>query len=133
MNLISLNHILRTWDSDRGVQIDIAEDHTDYIQSLCVENGWVATGGQGDKKIMVYRTNSGGKLTRKHTCCGHTGWVRKLAILGETMVSGSLDMTLRVWDLVTGHQVLLCSIFDKRATDLKHLTSKRQGDKRNVE
>lgn len=101
----SLDRTLRTWDSDRGVQIDIAEDHTDYIQSLCVENGWVATGGQGDKKIMVYRTNSGGKLTRKHTCCGHTGWVRKLAIMGETMVSGSLDMTLRVWDLVTGHQV----------------------------
>ena len=42
---------------------------------------------------------------RKYTCCGHTGWVRRLAILGDRMVSGSLDTTVRVWDLGTGLQV----------------------------
>ena len=31
--------------------------------------------------------------------------MRRLAILGDMMVSGSLDMTLRVWDLVTGHSL----------------------------
>lgn len=35
--------------------MDCVEDHTDYVQCLCVEAGWVATGGQGDKKIHVYR------------------------------------------------------------------------------
>ena len=51
----SLDRTLRSWDSARGEQIDCAEDHTDYVQCLCVEGAWVATGGQGDKKIMVYR------------------------------------------------------------------------------
>ena len=95
--------------------MDCVEDHTDYVQCLCVEAGWVATGGQGDKKIHVYRHSrqistylaryiysiynyiySTGRLSRRHTCCGHTGWVRRLAIRGDTLVSGSLDMTLRV-------------------------------------
>ena len=31
--------------------------------------------------------------------------MRRLAILGDKMVSGSLDTTLRVWDLGTGLQV----------------------------
>ena len=31
--------------------------------------------------------------------------MRKISILGDKMISGSLDMTLRVWDLATGHQV----------------------------
>ena len=31
--------------------------------------------------------------------------MRRLAILGDTLVSGSLDMTVRVWDLATGLQV----------------------------
>ena len=46
------------------MEVDCVEDHTDYIQCLSVDNGWVATGGQGDKKIMVYRANFAGKLTR---------------------------------------------------------------------
>ena len=41
--------------SSGGGQVDCVEDHTDYVQCLCVEAGWVATGGQGDKKIHVYR------------------------------------------------------------------------------
>lgn len=31
--------------------------------------------------------------------------MRRLAIMGDTMVSGSLDTTVRVWDLGTGLQV----------------------------
>ena len=88
-----------------GSEIDQAEDHTDYVQCLCVEGWWVATGGQGDKKIMVYRASPAGRLTRMYSCCGHSGWVRRLAISGDLLVSGSLDMTVRVWDLSTGHQV----------------------------
>ena len=60
----SLDRTLRTWDGEAGVEVDCVEDHTDYIQCLSVDNGWVATGGQGDKKIMVYRANFAGKLTR---------------------------------------------------------------------
>lgn len=44
-------------------------------------------------------------MTRMYSCCGHSGWVRRLAISGSLLVSGSLDMTVRVWDLETGQQV----------------------------
>lgn len=101
----SLDRTLRSWDSNTGGAIDLAEDHTDYVQCLCVEGCWVATGGQGDKKIMVYRASPAGRLSRMYSCCGHSGWVRRLAICGDLLVSGSLDMTVRVWDLTTGHQV----------------------------
>ena len=101
----SLDRTLRSWNAKTGEQIDQANDHTDYVQCLCVHGDWVATGGQGDKKIMVYRADNQGKLTRLYTCCGHSGWVRRLAILGDKMVSGSLDMTVRVWDLSTGTQI----------------------------
>ena len=62
----SLDRTLRVWRLEPGLgyQVDQAEDHTDYVQCLCVEAGWVATGGQGDKKIMVYRHNILGKLSR---------------------------------------------------------------------
>ena len=60
----SLDRTLRVWDAEAGVQVDGVEDHTDYVQCLCVDNGWVATGGQGDKKIMVYKANYSGKLSR---------------------------------------------------------------------
>ena len=60
----SLDRTLRSWDSDSGVQIERHEDHTDYVQCMCHDNGWLATGGQGDKKIMVYRASTVGKLTR---------------------------------------------------------------------
>ena len=52
----SLDRTLRSWDAGTGEQVDCVEDHTDYVQCLCVEGAWVATGGQGDKKIMVYRS-----------------------------------------------------------------------------
>ena len=67
-----------------------------WLQCLAVAGDWAATGGQGDKKIFVYRVDSRGRLTRLHTCCGHTGWVRRIAILHTTMLSGSSDMTIRV-------------------------------------
>ena len=62
----SLDRTLRVWRLEPGLgfQVDQVEDHTDYVQCLCVEAGWVATGGQGDKKIMVYRHNILGKLSR---------------------------------------------------------------------
>ena len=53
----SLDRSLRTWNSETGTEIDQANDHTDYVQCLCVHKEWVATGGQGDKKIMVYTPN----------------------------------------------------------------------------
>ena len=101
----SLDRSLRSWYGETGECIDQANDHTDYVQCLCVHGDWVATGGQGDKKIMVYTASKEGRLTRLYTCCGHSGWVRRLAILDNKMVSGSLDMTVRVWDLSTGTQI----------------------------
>ena len=36
------------------------------------------------------------------TLSGHTGWVRSVAVAGDTIVSGALDSTVRVWDLNSG-------------------------------
>ena len=75
----SLDRTLRVWrlEPGMGFQVDQVEDHTDYVQCLCVEAGWVATGGQGDKKIMVYRHNILGKLSRS----GKTAIFNRILIL----------------------------------------------------
>ena len=52
---LSTHYIYNLHSPAGGGQVDCVEDHTDYVQCLCVEAGWVATGGQGDKKIHVYR------------------------------------------------------------------------------
>jgi len=37
------------------------------------------------------------------TLNGHTGWVRCLEVVGESIVSGSYDKTVKIWDINTGH------------------------------
>jgi len=38
----------------------------------------------------------------RRTLRGHSSWVTAVAIQGDTIVSGSVDMTVKVWDLATG-------------------------------
>merc|ERR550532_784737 len=55
----SQDRSLRSWDAVKGVALDQTTDHADYVQCLANSGGWVATGGQGDKKIMVYWVGEG--------------------------------------------------------------------------
>ncbi|ODV90150.1 hypothetical protein CANCADRAFT_31196 [Tortispora caseinolytica NRRL Y-17796] len=52
----------------------------------------------GDSNIMIYDCKTG-KLLQE--LIGHTGGVWSLQCRGNTLVSGSTDRTLRVWDLTT--------------------------------
>jgi WD40 repeat protein len=50
-----------------------------------------------------------------HTLTGHSDWVRALAISsdGETLVSGSFDKTIKLWQLSTGQLTHTCSEHSK--------------------
>ncbi|OBQ14176.1 WD40 repeat domain-containing protein, partial [Anabaena sp. AL09] len=61
-----------------------------------------------DKNIGLYSLigsltpPGGGGLI--HTLKGHSGWVNAIALTpdGKTVISGSSDNTIKIWDLVTG-------------------------------
>ncbi len=47
-----------------------------------------------DRTVQVWNVQTGECV---HTLKGHTNWVRCVAFDGNTIVSGSLDKTVRIW------------------------------------
>lgn len=45
-------------------------------------------------------------LKRKQTLTGHSDWITCMAVENKFFVTGSLDKTVKVWDLSTGACVL---------------------------
>ncbi len=76
--------------------------HTDairHLKYLPYKNGYMAS-ASNDKTVNVWNTLT---LTSIQRYTNHTGWVRSLdQIDNDTMVSGSLDNTIRIWKISTG-------------------------------
>lgn len=98
----SMDCTLRTWDLLTGRPLQSVRDHCDYIHCLLVAGQYVATGGRGDKAIFVYRTDDAGALEKLHRLEGHSGWITNLIVMGDELVSGSEDGSIRFWQLETG-------------------------------
>lgn len=97
----STDRTLRVWDAASGESILSVKPYTDSFEVLAVAlngNGTLAAAAGDDKKIYLYRVDSGevcGELI------GHTDSVCALSLSadGETMLSGAWDHTVKVWDM----------------------------------
>ncbi|KAI9727022.1 MAG: hypothetical protein M1834_008548 [Cirrosporium novae-zelandiae] len=80
-----------TWKSDLVVK------HPDFVKDIVVDEvgGWAVTGCR-DEEIRVWHRGTG-KL--HHIFTGHFEEVTGLALLGQTVVSVSIDGTVRAWSL----------------------------------
>ena len=56
-----------------------------------------------NRAIARYSGTVLGGLIR--TLSGHTNWVAAVAVAGDRIVSGSIDNTIKVWDLSSGHLI----------------------------
>ena len=65
---------VRSWDLIGGRQLCCAEDHRDYVQSLCVGEavGLCVTGGGADHLVILYDTDSSGTLKCRHKLEGES-------------------------------------------------------------
>ncbi|KAK3830962.1 MAG: WD40-repeat-containing domain protein [Linnemannia elongata] len=119
---------VRVWDIEKGICTHVFRGHTSTVRCLQIvmpvnvnkdphgvpkyepEFPVIVTGSR-DSTLLVWRlpdpelnghmsaTDNGWLL---HTLSGHTQSVRALAAEGSTLVSGSYDCTVRVWNIVTG-------------------------------
>ncbi|EEH08279.1 WD domain-containing protein [Histoplasma capsulatum G186AR] len=78
-------------------QADMTLDHPDFVRdvAVCEQGGWVVTGCR-DEEVRVWNRATG-KL--HHSFSGHFEEVTGILILGTTVVSVSIDATIRQWSL----------------------------------
>jgi WD40 repeat protein len=99
----SLDRTLKRWDSQTGQCLQTIQAHTGGIAAVtCSQNGAVWASSSSDQTITLF-TQSGELL---HTLTGHHDIVRTIAFgqLGDRLLlaSGSLDQTIRLWDVSEG-------------------------------
>ncbi|KAG0044522.1 SCF ubiquitin ligase complex subunit cdc4 [Gryganskiella cystojenkinii] len=119
---------VRVWDIEKGICTHIFRGHTSTVRCLQIvmpvnvnkdPNGPpkyepefpVIVTGSRDSTLLVWRLPDpelNGHISPTdgswllHSLVGHTQSVRALAAEGSTLVSGSYDCTVRVWNICTG-------------------------------
>ncbi|KAI8891784.1 WD40-repeat-containing domain protein, partial [Globomyces pollinis-pini] len=122
----STDRTVRVWNMDTGRCTHVFDGHTSTVRCLLImiptlneSNGkmepsipLIVTGSR-DATLRVWKLpdpNSDDTWTPEdgtnpyflHLLSGHTNSVRAIAGAGNTLVSGSYDTTVRVWNLLTG-------------------------------
>ncbi len=82
---------------ERGWQADTTLVHGDYVRAVAVDErgGWVVSAGR-DEDLKVWDRSSG-KL--HHVFSGHFEEITGLVMIGQTVVTVSIDATIRRWSL----------------------------------
>lgn len=122
----STDRRVRVWDMETGKCTHIFTGHTSTIRCLLItkpttegDQPMIITGSRDatlrvwrlpdpkDQQGHFYGTNSDSNPYFMHSLVGHRQSVRAIAAHGKTLVSGSYDNTVRVWDIETGRMLHL--------------------------
>ena len=83
-----------------SILIRSSETHSNSIRSLAVsDDGNIIVSGSDDGTVKIWASSTASLL---HTCRGHSGGVREVAISQALVVSSSFDSTIKMWDLSSG-------------------------------
>ena len=82
---------------ERGWQADTTLVHGDYVRAVAVDErgGWVLSAGR-DEDLKIWHRASG-KL--HHTFSGHFDEITGMVLIGQMVVTVSIDATIRRWSL----------------------------------
>ena len=82
---------------ERGWQADTMLEHGDYVRAVCVDErgGWVVSAGR-DEDVKIWDRASG---SLHHTFSGHFEEITGMVLTGQTVVTVSIDATIRRWSL----------------------------------
>jgi WD40 repeat protein len=97
------DNTVRLWDLAASSQSKILTGPKDYVRSVAVHRNSLVIAGGDDRKIWLWDLleNHGNTLSGHD----HTVWSVALSRDGARALSGSLDKTVRLWDLPRGKQL----------------------------
>lgn len=92
----SADKTVRRWDLQTGSEEGVYE-HSDWVKAACIRGSLLVTAGR-DETVTVWDLQTD-QIRRQIT--GHFDEVTSMALIGGTnkILSGSLDCTIRFWDL----------------------------------
>lgn len=85
---------------ERGWQADVMLVHGDYVRAVAIDErgGWIVSAGR-DEDTRIWDRASGRLY---HTFSGHFEEITALVLIGQTVVTVSIDATIRRWSLEAG-------------------------------
>jgi WD40 repeat protein len=95
---------LKVWNADRGELIYILNQEA-YVDCVAISPDTKLVVTSGSSGVITAWDISQGKLIR--TLTGHTNSVNSLSFdpTGKTLLSGSADMTIKIWNAFTGNLI----------------------------
>jgi WD40 repeat protein/serine/threonine protein kinase len=111
------DHTIVLWDAETGQQRSVLKGHSDAVLSVAFrKDGKQLASGSEDRTIRIWNvpadgTAATGKQTAAMVIKGHSGPVDGVAFSPDgrrvaTAGGSSTDHTVKVWDLVTGQELL---------------------------
>ena len=96
-----LDQTVRLWDIDAGLELKCFDRQTNRSAAFSPDGKTALCGALYDGKLRVFDAVSGKELKR---LAGHADWVVCVAFAadGKVALSGSLDKTIKLWDMPTG-------------------------------
>ncbi|KAJ1915584.1 hypothetical protein H4219_004250 [Mycoemilia scoparia] len=99
------HHLEMNWRRGKHKSIMWQRAHEDSIYCLQFDNkGKLITGGR-DRRLYLWDMSDHYDIKRQRTFRGHRASVLCLQFEGDTLVSGSSDSTIIVWDIPTGKRL----------------------------
>ncbi|KAA6415622.1 MAG: hypothetical protein FRX48_00338 [Lasallia pustulata] len=119
----SWDKTIRIWDAATGATLQTLEGHSSWVYAVAFSpDGKQLASGSRDKTVRIWDAATGATLqtleghsswvfavafspdATLQTLEGHSGWVKAVAFSpdGKQLASGSVDKTVRIWDVATG-------------------------------
>ncbi|XP_033728391.1 WD repeat-containing protein 86-like [Pecten maximus] len=86
------------------------QGHSDGINCMALsDNGYILVTAGDDKTGKVWDARYGKGFRRMGELVGHTGYISCILIVGEYILTGSSDKTVRKWDVANNFQsIIIC-------------------------